>query len=89
MKEYKQKRLAEYCEKFGLCQQKGSCQCAMELKFISETIDQAVVKERGSVVTEIKSICNSYVEEVFGCADVEIVRDKILSSLDKLTDKDI
>ena len=56
MKEYKQKRLAEYCEKFGLCQQKGSCQCAKELKFISETIDQAVAEERARAVEIVSFI---------------------------------
>ena len=32
---------------------------------------------------DIKSFCNNYIEEVSGCYDVEIVRDKLLSSLDK------
>jgi len=56
--------------------------------FISAKINQqAITKERARVRAVIKNICNNYVEEVSGCEDVEIVRDKILSSLDKLTDK--
>jgi len=54
---------------------------------LDTSIAQAVAEERKMVRAVIKNICNNYVEEVSGCEDVEIVRDKILSSLDKLTDK--
>ena len=36
-----QRRLNEYCEKFGLCKAGETCQCKKELKFIAETIHQA------------------------------------------------
>jgi len=37
----------------------------------------------------IKNICNNYVEEVLGCEDVEIVRDKILSSLSEKSKEEL
>jgi len=35
-----EKRLEEYCKRFGLCKEKGTCQCKKELKFISETFEE-------------------------------------------------
>ena len=89
MKEYKQKRLAEYCEKFGLCQQKGSCQCAKELKFISETIEQAIAEDRERVRERFIIIYrNGIIDGKQGTNCEDVVIKEALSSLDKpLTDK--
>jgi len=46
---YTEKRLEEYCKKFGLCKEKGTCQCKEELKFIAESITQAIAEERDRV----------------------------------------
>jgi len=45
-----EKVLEAYCKKFGLCKEKGTCQCKKELKFIAESIAQAVAEERERVV---------------------------------------
>ena len=36
-----EKILEEYCKKFGLCKEKGTCQCRKELKFITKIVAQA------------------------------------------------
>jgi len=36
-----EKVLEAYCKKFGLCKEKGTCQCKKELRFIAESIHQA------------------------------------------------
>jgi len=46
---YTEKVLEAYCKKFGLCKEKGTCQCKKELKFIAESIAQAVAEERERV----------------------------------------
>ena len=53
---YTDKRLEEYCKKFGLCKEKGTCQCKEELKFIADLITQALAEERERVEKEIKYI---------------------------------
>jgi len=47
-----QKVLEAYCKKFGLCKEKGTCQCKKELKFIAESIAQALAEERERVEIE-------------------------------------
>jgi len=46
---YTEKRLEEYCKKFGLCKEKGTCQCKKELKFIADSIAQAIAEDRERV----------------------------------------
>jgi len=71
------KVLEAYCKKFGLCKEKGTCQCKKELKFIAESITQALAEERKRVVMEIRKRMPSH--------DAVM---EYLSSLDKpLTDK--
>jgi len=74
---YTEKVLEAYCKKFGLCKEKGTCQCKKELKFIAESIAQALAEERKRVVMEIGKRMPSH--------DAVM---EYLSSLDKpLTDK--
>ena len=49
-----EKILAEYCKKFGLCKEKGTCQCRKELKFITKIVAQAIAEEREKVRGVIK-----------------------------------
>ena len=49
-KDYTEKRLEEYCKKFGLCKENGTCQCKKELKFLTESIHQARADERKAVL---------------------------------------
>jgi len=51
---YTQRRLNEYCKKFGLCKTGETCQCKKELKFIAETIHQALAEDRERVRGEIE-----------------------------------
>jgi len=53
---YTEKRQEEYCKKFGLCKEKGTCQCKKELKFIAESITQAIAEERERVMGLIEEI---------------------------------
>jgi len=53
---YTEKRQEEYCKKFGLCKEKGTCQCKKELKFITDSITQAIAEERERMVGLIEEI---------------------------------
>jgi len=59
---YTEKVLEAYCKKFGLCKEKGTCQCKKELKFIAESIAQAIAEERERIEQEITKVCK-YAED--------------------------
>ena len=97
---YTDKRLEEYCKKFGLCKEKGTCQCKKELKFISEAIAQAIAEEREKMRGEIEFVKTNIawhrtqgIEADSGDDARQIgwdgACDLILSTLDNLPDKDI
>ena len=81
MTTYTQTRLDEYCKRFGLCKQKGTCQCKKELKFLADTIKEAAAAERERVVEAVtlKYPPNSDREE--------LVIKQILEHLDSLDPK--
>jgi len=87
---YTEKRQEEYCKKFGLCKEKGTCQCKKELKFIADSITQAIAEERermrGIIDWELTphgyESDDKYMEH-FACELKEKYKNKILSSLDK------
>jgi len=86
----------EYCKKFGLCKQKGTCQCKKELKFLEDTIAQAEQEMLKRVVGEIEMLEVSCVDDrLLGRSDEYLdgyntsterwrkERDDLLSSLEK------
>jgi len=78
-----EKRLEEYCKKFGLCKEKGTCQCKEELKFIADLITQALAEDRERVREIIKEKGHQQED-----GTIWVNMDDLLSSLDKpLTDK--
>ena len=92
---YTQRRLDKYCKKFGLCKQKGTCQCKEELKFIADLIAQAVTGERARIdkeITEQFKYVNEYNNyDMRGVGWQKIIHpDDLLSSLDIINyNKDI
>jgi len=78
---YTQRRLNEYCKKFGLCKTGETCQCKKELKFIAETIHQALAEDRERVR---QALCDVYST----CNDGPPNLRESLSAVDNLTDKE-
>jgi len=90
---YTEKVLEAYCKKFGLCKEKGTCQCKKELKFIAESIAQAIAEERERVMVVIDRKRKNILWEKHNRLDINAdeskgynkALDDLLSSLD--TDK--
>ena len=93
---YTEKRLEEYCKKFGLCKEKGTCQCKKELKFIADSIQQALSEERKMMVGKIEKYNDEQKSTAIWSDEYRDGFDHafggiwdLLSSLDKpLTDKE-
>lgn len=89
-----EKILNQYCKKFGLCKEKGTCQCKKELKFIENAINQAVAEERERVVrslvfrdveyTSLDRMSQVSRDNYFYNLSLQKVKDDILTSLQDL-----
>jgi len=63
----------EYCEKFGLCEKSGKCQCKKELNFISKLLAQQDEKHK----RELQTILSKVQEDVnFGAERGQMVQTK-------------
>ena len=64
MNDYTQRQVEEYCKKFGLCKEKGNCQCEKKRRFITTAIATgiylAIAEERERVRREIKTGVEKY-----------------------------